>query len=273
MGFSTGLAVAASLMFATGVWGQRAHRVLSLDQCADQFVLALSPRESIVGLSERARDADAYLAGQSKGLPLRRATTESVLAARPDIIVRFWGGEERLLSSLRRRGIQVVTLNDAPDFAGVAENIRLVAAALDQPRRGQFLITHMQNQLDAASDAWRGRAALYLTSGGDTAGSGTLINAMMRSAGLRNLATGFGYRSVSLEYLIQDPPQIIVEGFFDPTIEATQRWSLGRHAAVRRLETGRGVVRLPARLLGCPAWFAADAVTLLAAAAPRGGRQ
>jgi len=57
-----------------------AQRVYSLDQCADQYVLALSPRSSIVGLSKRADDADAYLRAEAAGLPLRRATTEAVLA-------------------------------------------------------------------------------------------------------------------------------------------------------------------------------------------------
>ena len=269
---SAGFAIAAALMFATGVWGQGVHRVMALDQCADQFVLALAPRSTIVGLSQRARNADAFLAVSARGLPLRRATAESVLAAEPDLIVRFWGGDDRLMSSLRRRGIRVVTLNDAADFSGVADNIRLVASALGRRQQGQVLVARMQRDLDSAAVAWQGRTALYLTSGGDTAGSGTLIDAMMRSAGLRNLTIRPGYRSVSLEHLVQDPPQIIVEGFFDPGVDTTQRWSLGRHAVVQRLEAGRLVIRLPARLLGCPAWFAAESVTQLAKAAPGGAR-
>ena len=60
-------------------------RVLSLDQCADQYVLALSPRSAIVGLSTRADDPDSRLRALAAGLPLRRTTLESALASRPHV--------------------------------------------------------------------------------------------------------------------------------------------------------------------------------------------
>jgi iron complex transport system substrate-binding protein len=46
---------------------QAAPRVLSLDQCADQFVMALSPRNVIVGVSSRADDADSRLRLAARG--------------------------------------------------------------------------------------------------------------------------------------------------------------------------------------------------------------
>ena len=76
-----------------------APKVFSLDQCADQYVLALSPRADIVGLSKRATKSDSYLAARARGLPMRRATAEEVLAARPDVVVRWWGGDESMPSS------------------------------------------------------------------------------------------------------------------------------------------------------------------------------
>ncbi|HEY5289048.1 MAG TPA: ABC transporter substrate-binding protein, partial [Caulobacteraceae bacterium] len=50
----------AAVILAASV-ASAAPRVLSLDQCADQYLLALSPRAEIVGLSTRARNADSYL--------------------------------------------------------------------------------------------------------------------------------------------------------------------------------------------------------------------
>lgn len=43
---------AAMVLVPAGAWA--APRVMSLDSCADQYVLALAPREAIVGLSHRA---------------------------------------------------------------------------------------------------------------------------------------------------------------------------------------------------------------------------
>ena len=77
--------LAVLLAAAAMVWAAfpalAAPRVYSLDQCADQYVMALSPRRAIVGVSRRAGDADSYLRDRSRGLPRRRATSEAVLAA------------------------------------------------------------------------------------------------------------------------------------------------------------------------------------------------
>ncbi|MGH6993422.1 MAG: ABC transporter substrate-binding protein, partial [Caulobacteraceae bacterium] len=81
-------------------------KVFSLDQCADQYVLALSPRADVVGLSERATNADSFLRATAAGLPRRRADLESILAARPAVVVRYWGGDPRLSITLARWGVR-----------------------------------------------------------------------------------------------------------------------------------------------------------------------
>jgi len=243
-----------------------APRVYALDQCADQYVLALSPRRAIVGLSKRADDPDAYSRTAARGLPQGRATTEAVLAARPQVVVRYWGGDERLARTLERRGIAVVRVEDAADFDGVAANVRRVAAALGARDRGEGIVARMRSQLAASRGAWQGQRALYLTPGGYTAGHGTLIDALMRAAGLDNIAAGPGFQAVPLERLVLRPPAMLVEGFFDNTMAAFQRWSPGRHRLVRRLARERVTVALPGTILGCPAWFAAEGSLRLARA-------
>lgn len=256
------LAAFACLTAGAGLAGPR---VLSLDQCADQYVLALSPRRDIVGLSMRSKNADSYLRAQAAGLPRRRATAESVLAAHPRVVVRYWGGDSRLIADMRRRGIQVVTIDDASDFNGVADNVRRVAAALDARAGGRRLITRMDATLAAAAGAGEGRGVYYLTSGGDTAGAGVLMDAMIRAAGFTNLDPRPGYGAVSLERLLLDPPALFVLGFFDQDMAAGERWSVGRQSVLRRLMGPRRSVSLPSAILGCPAWFVADGAADLAA--------
>ena len=120
----------------------------------------------------------------------------------------------------------------------------------------------------ALAGAWRGRPALYLTSGGGTTGRGTLIDAILRAAGLRNAQQGVGFREVSLESLVAQPPEAIVGGFFDRALVARQPWGVGRHGVLKALMRKRALVSLPADRLGCPAWFSADAVAAIADAAP-----
>jgi iron complex transport system substrate-binding protein len=254
-------------------WTSQAHaappRVLSLGQCSDQYVLALSPRSAIVGLSPRVGDRDSYLRAQAAGLPRRRASVETILAAKPDLVVYWWLGDQRLARALEARHIRTVQIDEANDFDAVRANVRRVAAALGEGPKGEALLRHMDDQLRAAKGAWGGRRALYLTSGGFSAGPGTMIDAIMRAAGLSNATRAPGYRSVSLERLIADPPEGFVLGFFDPASLAEQHWSPGRNGVLRRLIASRTIGALSPAVSGCPAWFVGDAVAELAAGAPR----
>ena len=259
-------ALLAAMAFAPGM-ALAGPRVISLDSCADQYVLALAPRETIVGLSHRAIAGDSYLRDRAAGLPLRRATFESLVAARPDVVVRLWGGDARLSKELQKKGVATVALDDAADFNGVRANVRKVAAALDRRREGEALIVRMDAQLARSAGAGKGRPALYLTPGGYTAGSGTLIDAMLKSAGYSNANTAPYFAPVSLEHMVMKPPAAVVLGLFDLVRAGSDRWGPGRHAALQKAVSTRTVASLPGAVVGCPGWFAADGAEALAKAA------
>lgn len=260
------IAGALALFFAVTGQASAGPRVMSLDQCADQYVLALATRPSIVGLSPRAGARDSFLQAQSLGLPRRRASSEAVLAADPQLVVAYWGGDARLSTLLARRGIAVVRIGEASSFDGVRANVRRVAAALRQPARGEAVIARMDTHLAAAQGAWGARSALYLTPSGFTAGPGTMVDAILTGAGLSDAAAHHGYGPVSMEHLVIDPPSALVLGFFDAFGVAEQQWGPGRHGLLRAMARQRAIARLPASELGCPGWFAADAALALAQA-------
>jgi iron complex transport system substrate-binding protein len=267
--------VLAAAGLAAGAAAGAPVRVFSLDQCADQFVLALSPREAIVGLSPRVGDRapggghrDSYLRALSAGLPRRRASPEAILATRPQVVVRYWGGDPALVRQIERRGARVVQIDEASDFTGVRNNVQRVAKALDQEARGAALVRRMDEQLQPRP-AEGEKNAIYLTPSGVTAGPGTLINSILTASGFRNLAPGPGYRTVSIERLVLDPPDAFVLGFFDSAYLARQHWAAGGNHALAQLLRSRTVVSLDGALLGCPAWFAGDAVQALEAVKAR----
>ena len=236
--------------------------------------MGLAARPDIVGVSTRADDADSRLRALAPGLPMRRVDLESVLAARPDVVVRYWGGEPRLIAALEQRGVKVVTIPDATDFDGVRATGRTVAAALDRRPQGEAVIAGMDARLARAAGAWGSARALYMTPGGVTAGPGTLVDAIMRAAGMTNAETRPGFHTISLEQLALEPPRAVVLGFFDTFQLSGDSWGVGRHRVLQRTAAERRVASLPGALLGCPDWGAAEAVTLLADNAPsrRNGR-
>ncbi len=266
------VAVALGAALALAGAARAGPRIVSLDQCADQYVLALAPRGEIAAVSERALDADSAERGRAAGLPRRRPTLEAVLGARATVAVRYWTADAGLGDALRRHGVAVVQIDEAGDFAGVRADIRKVAAALGRPAAGEALIDRMDGELAAAHGAWGGARALYLTPGGFTAGQGTLVGAMMAAAGLASAATGRGYAPVPLESLVLQPPRALVLGFFRDLAGGRQHWTIAGDGYLRDLAARRAIASLPGSMLGCPAWTSADGALALAQARPPSAR-
>lgn len=262
-----GLIAFAGLLALAGVAEARPLRVMALDQCADQYVLALRP-DAQLALSPRADDPDAWLREAAHGHRRVRPTLEAAVRFKPDVVVRYWGGEPHLLTRLEATGVKVATIPDVSDFDGIRANIRSVAAALDVQARGEALIARMDARLAEGAPLPEGPkpGALYLTAGGFTAGPNTLIDSILTAAGYRNLADRPYFNPVSVERVALFPPVRFVLGFFD---QARGDWrGPGRHPVVRKAAEGRVAASLPSAALTCPAWFAADAAALLKASRP-----
>lgn len=258
----------AALAFSSSAAEARPMRIMALDQCADQYVLALAP-DADIALSPRADDPDAWLSQKAVGRRHLRPTLEAAVGFQPDVVVRYWGGEPSLLTALAQRGVKVVTIVDAVDLNGVRRNIQTLARDLGQMQRGRALEQQMDAKLAKAAPVRpvaEAPGAVYLTSGGFTAGPGTLMDAMMRAAGFRNLTAAPGFGALSVERIAMNPPVRFVLGFFDQ-LRADLRGP-GRHPVVARAAEGRTAARLPAATLTCPAWFAADAVEMMAKGRP-----
>ncbi|MBK8199050.1 MAG: ABC transporter substrate-binding protein [Acidobacteria bacterium] len=235
--------------------------VVSLDYCADQFVLALADRDQILAVSKDAERQFSHLRAKAAGLPKVRAAAEDVIALGPDVVVRSWGGDARALAFYERFGIRTVQLGYADDIQGTADVTRAVAAEIGQAARGEALIAAMPKPAPAT-----GRSALYVTPGGVSAGKGTMIDAIFRQAGLTNANPGVGWTGLPLEQLVRAPPSLMLTAFFGFDDDATDRWSVSRHPVMQRLMREAEVIAMDESRVSCAAWLVADEGAAIAAA-------
>jgi len=63
----------------------RPTRIVSLDFCADQYVLKLADRENILALSPEAVMAHSYMRTKAEGMPSVRPLAEDAIALQPDL--------------------------------------------------------------------------------------------------------------------------------------------------------------------------------------------
>lgn len=255
-----------ALLFAPSAWAEP-RRIVSLDYCADQFVLALADREQIVALSRGSQRDDSYYRERARGIRQTRGTLEEVLALRPDLVVRNWGGPWDAEAVYARFGVPVLQVGDAPDFAAARADLLDAAHAIGRPRRGQALARDLDARLARLrASATPPQPVMYLSAGGAVAGAGTMMHAVIEAAGGRNVHPGEGWNLLPLERLTQMPPALIALGFFDHGRSRMNPWLPGRHPALRRALSHSETVRLPTAAIACEAWYAIDAAETLAGA-------
>ena len=241
-------------------------RIVSLDYCADQFVLGLADRERILALSPDAGKDFSYLRAEAAGLPTVRPRAEDVLALEPDLVVRNYGGGPRAGIFFERAGVAVLQIDFAPDIDGVRDRIRQAAVALGVPERGEALIAEMDARLTRTRTRSPGAEALYLAPSGVAAGSGTFVGHLIAGAGLDNFADGRGWSAIPLERLAYETPDVYAVPVFDETRDNVV-WTPFRHpVAARRVQAGP-TVSIDGATTACGGWFLADAVEALAAGA------
>ena len=149
-----------------------ARRIVSLDYCADQFVLGLADRRDILAVSPNAGAAFSYMRAAAAGLRTVRPRAEDVLILEPDLVVRSYGGGPNARAFFERAGVPVLQIGLADDLDGARAVIRDAARGLGVPERGEALIAAMDARLRRARVHTPGTRALYVTPAGFTAGPG-----------------------------------------------------------------------------------------------------
>ena len=241
----------------------RPTRIVSLDYCADQYVLKLAPREHILAVSPDAQKTFSYMRGHAKGLRQIRPQAEDVLVLQPDLVVRSYGGGPNVTAFVERMGTPVLQIGFAPDLNGVRDTITAVAEGLGERARGAAVIAEMDARLAALRALPDAPAALYMTPAGVTSGPGTLVHEMLRAAGLVNFQQEPGWRSLPLERLAREQPDLVAAVIWGATNHA-DTWSAARHPIARQQLRERPVVSLEGAWVACGGWFLLDAVEALA---------
>lgn len=193
-------------------------RVISQVVDADEILWKLGPeaRQRVVGISGMADDPrySAIAGVWPDSVPRIPATSESLLAASPDLVIvsEFSAAETRAL--LRASGVQLLELQGFDGFDDYRGRVRVLASALSLGPEGEALVRHFDAQLAEHRRAPSSDAPAVISwVEGNVAGSGTTFDDVTRAAGLRNLAAEHGlkgHRNVPLEQVVAWNPDVVV---------------------------------------------------------------
>lgn len=235
------------------------RHVVSLNLCADQFLVALADPGQIAGLTRLSHMANmSPIASQAGRFPTIGSSAEALLVAQPDLLLTGWPGQAdaAVRAGLRTR---IVTVPPANSYADIAAQVRLVADAVGHRERGEALIRAMDATLASIPKTGRGRVAADYQRRGYLSGAGTLMDDMMRRVGLVNLATRLGLpplANLPLEQFVAHRPDFLITGAGPARDLGSQMLDHPAIAGIRRL-------RLPGALVDCGGPSYPQAIRLL----------
>ena len=248
--------------------------VASMDYCADQYVLALATRGQIAALSRDATSVYSFFREKAAGIPRLRGLPEEVLALAPDIVVREWRGSPATDRLFRRAAIEPIVVAYAPTPEAALDNLVAIGSQIGRETEAKQFSARRLEMLEQLEQAPASELkALYVTPSGYSAGTGTSVDSIIKSAGLDTMAADYGlngWMPLPVEAIVRTKPDLIVTSFFDlPAV--TSRWSLVQSPHIGTLLDNLPVIDLPARYMTCSGLFAIDAAYRIRAEAARLG--
>jgi len=189
-------------------------RIVSINACTDQLLLALADREQILAITTFARDPNvSFYADRAEGLKTIVGNAEEVLKLKPDLVLVGSFTRSVTRAQLAAQGIRIVSFPPARSIEDIKKQIGEMASLLGNEERGRALIA----EIDAAfanldRPPWPLRA-IQLERRGFAAGTDTLIDDIMRRLGIINAATELGIRYVdrtTLEAVLKAKADVLI---------------------------------------------------------------
>jgi len=213
-------------------------RIVSINLCADQLVLALADRDQIAGVTRNATSTEmSGEAAKARGLPVIKNSAEQILAIDPDLIVGMPASRSAPMRALKGHKYNLLDLDTANTVDEIYASIRQTAVAVGHPERGEALVANMQARLARIGKPGGGKVAAYYQRRGFMTGTGTLIDDLMQRMGLVNLAAKLDkppLSQLSIEEMVAaQPDYLIVESATDRI--ADQGTEMLHHPAIANI--------------------------------------
>jgi iron complex transport system substrate-binding protein len=271
------VALAAALWFGVARADEPVPvRIVSINLCADELLVALADPGQVVALSVTATDpALSYVAEAAAAYRHDAAEAETAIELDPDLVLAGRFTKRATRDMLAALGYRVVLLDPARSIDESIAQIRRIATLVGHPERGEALVARIAAARKAAIAAAAARgsrptAAVYQRRGYVT-GGGTLTGDLLDTVGFANAGGALAGKVggfVPLERLVAAPPDFLVVTSFSTGAD-DQGSALLAHPALSALYPPAKRIALPERLTVCGGPSLPEAIDWLASEARR----
>ena len=234
-------------------------RVVSLNLCADAYLMAFAMPEQILGLTQQSSDPtlSAFVEGASN-FPVSGGRMSNIIEQHPDIIITNNYSPPPNKTLMDRLGIKIVKLDAANSYQTARTEILQLGKAIHRLEAAKAYLAQLDKELEDA----RHTELTYMPSiinyqrRGIVVGETHILDDIIQLAGAQNLGrdTGRTIGPMSLENLIRLQPDYVlsISENDEQTLKAQDRGSeILSHPALQKMFSAERHIYIPQNLTVC----------------------
>jgi iron complex transport system substrate-binding protein len=262
------LAVAALALSASVAPSAGLPRIVSMNVCTDQLLIAFADPEQILGLSRFSGEGfQPFAASEAHRFHVLSGGAEDVLVLKPDLVLASLFDKRSTRELLRDHGLRLAEFSVPRTMDEVRAQIRAMGELVGHPERAAAQIARLDNAIAQAREAASSRhyRVLPLSRRGWVEGRDSFINSLLAAAGLSNAAGELGLGTggyASLEAILSLKPDLLVVSQAGDRAEDEGAAFL-LHPALERFYPVQKRIVIPERLTECGGVLLADALDVL----------
>ena len=249
------------------------RRVVSINVCTDQLAMLVAGAGQLHSVSHLALDPHtSAMVREARRFTINHGLAEEIFLLKPDLVLAGTYTPRSTIDLLRRLGFRVEQFAPSDSFEDVRAQLERMGALLKREARAASLVAELDDGLaQLAKLPPSGKRAVTYSSNSFATGSGTLSDAVLKAAGLQNVAAELGIvggARLSLEIVIAAKPDMIVTGAGSYDLPALAQENF-RHPAFRKFVGDDRQIAVPDASWVCGAPFTLAAARILQDAAAR----
>lgn len=234
-------------------------RVVSLNLCADAYLMAFAKPEQILGLTQQSSDPTlSAFVEEASNFPVSGGRMANILEQQPDIIIINNYSPPPNKALMDRLGIKIVKLDAANSYQTARTEILQLGKAIHRLEAAKAYLAQLDKELEDA----RHTELTYMPSiinyqrRGIVVGETHILDDIIQLAGAQNLGrdTGRTIGPMSLENLIRLQPDYVlsISENDEQTLKAQDRGSeILSHPALQKMFSAERHIYIPQNLTVC----------------------
>ena len=234
-------------------------RVVSLNLCADAYLMAFAKPEQILGLTQQSSDPTlSAFVEEASNFPVSGGRMSNIIEQHPDIIIINNYSPPPNKALMDRLGIKIVKLDAANSYQTARTEILQLGKAIHRLETAKAYLAQLDKELEDA----RHTELTYMPSiinyqrRGIVVGETHILDDIIQLAGAQNLGrdTGRTIGPMSLENLIRLQPDYVlsISENDEQTLKAQDRGSeILTHPALQKMFSAERHIYIPQNLTVC----------------------